>query len=303
MTAGSGGPTRISATLLAELYERSGAAPLGFAREAFAEVLDAVVEKASPADPEAFLRSLRVDDLALARACAAGMELAWEVFLTRFREKLYGAARGITREDGSARELADSLYADLYGMTERGGRRASKLEHYNGRGSLEGWLRTVMAQEWVNRYRKTRRFVSLEEQEEAGTSFAAAETNHTAPPGQSVTVAVDEALQALCGQDRYILAAYFLDGQTLAQVGRALGVHESTISRRVEKIVGTVRKGILERLMRQGMSRRQAEEAMELDVRDLALDVRKRMGRPEGGVAQESAQDSGGGAFPGRDRE
>jgi RNA polymerase sigma-70 factor (ECF subfamily) len=303
MTAGSDGTTRIAPGLLEELYARSAAASVGLEPETFAAILESVVAKAAPADPVPFLRGLRVEDLALARACAAGSERAWDVFLTRFREKLYAAARGITREEGSARELADSLYADLYGTAERAGRRVSKLEHYNGRGSLEGWLRTVMAQEWVNRYRKARRLVSLEEQEESGVSIAAAETNHTAPPARSVTVAVEEALDSLTGQDRYILAAYYLDGQTLAEVGRVLRVHESTISRRVEKIVGVVRKGILERLMQQGMSRRQAEEAMELDVRDLALDVRSMLARSEGGAAEPGPQDSEGSAFHGRSRE
>ncbi len=106
--------------------------------------------------------SLRVEDLALARACAAGNERAWERFLIRYREKLYDIAGYITKESSSARELADSLYADLYGMSAREGQRVSKLASYTGRGSLEGWLRTVMAQEHVNRYRKQRRLVSLD---------------------------------------------------------------------------------------------------------------------------------------------
>ena len=52
--------------------------------------------------------------------------------------------------------------------------RSSKLVFYTGRGSLEGWLRTVMAQEFINRYRKQKRTVSLEEQTEEGVQFAAA---------------------------------------------------------------------------------------------------------------------------------
>ncbi len=117
--------------------------------------------------------SLRVEELALARACAAGQERAWEVFMTRYREKLYDIAAYIAKESSAARELADSLYADLYGTTTRDGQRVSKLASYTGRGSLEGWLRTVMAQEFVNRYRRQRRLVSLEEESEDGKEFAA----------------------------------------------------------------------------------------------------------------------------------
>ena len=74
----------------------------------------------------------------------------------------------------TAAELADSLFADLYGVNARDGVRNSKLVFYTGRGSLEGWLRTVMAQEFINRYRKQKRTVSLEEQTEEGVQFAAA---------------------------------------------------------------------------------------------------------------------------------
>jgi len=72
-----------------------------------------------------------------------------------------------------------------------------------------------------------------------------------------------------------VLAAYFLDGRTLAEIARMLGVHESTISRKVDKLAKSLRKKILANMMQQGMARRQAEEALEVDVRDLRLDIRR----------------------------
>ena len=155
--------------LLPELYAKSGCEQVGLARESFAAILIEVGEKhttpaTSEKDARTFLLSLRVEELALARACAAGHNHAWELFLTRYREKLYLSALRIARQDAAARELADSLYADLYGTTTRAGERFSKLTSYTGRGSLEGWLRTVLAQEYVNRYRRTKRLVSLEDE-------------------------------------------------------------------------------------------------------------------------------------------
>ena len=57
-----------------------------------------------------------------------------------------------------------------------------------------------------------------------------------------------------------------------------LRVHESSVSRRLGKITKQLRKQIVHNLQRSGMSRRQAEEALEGDVRDLAVDVRARLG-------------------------
>ncbi len=259
------------------LYEKSG--NFGLSREQLAAILNQIAAKYLPPGATAqetaeLYASLRVEDLTLARACAAGVERAWEVFMARYREKLYDIAAYIAKESSAARELADSLYADLYGITARDGQRVSKLASYTGRGSLEGWLRTVMAQEFVNRYRRQKRLVSLEEEEEGGRELAANEPEPVIAVDPRLEAATDEALAALPAEDRFILASYYLDERTLAEIARTLAVHESTISRKLDKLARLVRKQILAALERRGMTRRQAEEAMEVDVRDLRLNLR-----------------------------
>ena len=257
------------------LYERSRASEFGIAAPEFAELLREIAAKLSSGSRfEDFCGTLRLEDLALARACAAGNERAWEVFMLRFREKLYDVARQITREDSTGRELADSVYADLYGMRSREGQRISKLRSYCGRGSLDGWLRTVLAQEYVNNYRRQRRMVSLDEEEEEGTQYAAAETEPALSVDPLLERATDDAIRALTAEDRFVLSSYFLDQRTLADIARTLAVHESTISRKVEKLTKALRKQIVKNLLAQGMSRHQAEEALDADVRDLTLDLR-----------------------------
>ena len=275
----------------AELYAKSRAAEYAFAEEQFAELLSEVAAKhASGARVEEFCATLRIEDLVLARACAAGNERAWEVFMARFREKLYDIGRQITRDDSSGRELADCVYADLFGTRMREGERVSKLSSYSGRGSLDGWLRTVVAQEYINTYRKQRRLVSLEEEEEAGEQFAASEPEQLPHADPALARATDDALRALSPEERFVLSAYFLDQRTLAEIARALSVHESTISRKIDKLVSGLRKQILKNLVKLGLSRRQAEEALSADVRDLALDIRSSL-----------AQDSAPGAFSSRE--
>lgn len=266
----------------AELHAKSCAEKLGLTRESFAAILcevggKYVTEATSERELGTFFLSLRVEELALARACAAGDNYAWELFLTRYREKLYQSALRIAREDSAARELADTLYADLYGTSIREGRRVSKLSSYTGRGSLEGWLRTVLAQEYVNRYRRTRRLVSLDEESEEGAQFSAPEPAPMVSTDTRLEVATDEALALLSGEERMIVGAYYLDGRTLAEIAGMLGVHESTISRKLDKLTKALRKQILAGLARRGMSRRQAEEALEVDVRDLQVNIRTRL--------------------------
>jgi RNA polymerase sigma-70 factor (ECF subfamily) len=255
-----------------------------------AEILATIAEKyvsemPSEAEVRELCGSLRIEELVLARACAAGNELAWQEFMIRYREKLHDAALAITREESQARELAGSIYADLYGTAMKEGARVSKLSYYNGRGSLEGWLRTVLAQRQVNEYRGGRKTVSLDEESEEGKQFVAASPEPPQQVDPRLNTAIDAALNAISDEERCILAYYFLDDLTLAKIASILGVHESTISRRLEKLVRGVRKDIVAGLLAGGMSRRQAEEAMEVDVRDLTVDIRQNLAQEKGSRA------------------
>jgi RNA polymerase sigma-70 factor, ECF subfamily len=285
------------------LYERSGAAAYGMSAERFAAILEEISgrhlsrEAASESGDRSsrtatevtgvtseqraeFCAGLRLEELALARACAAGNERAWQDFISRYRQKLHGMALHITRDAAHAAELADSLFADLYGVNTPEDRRKSKLLSYTGRGSLEGWLRTVMAQEFINRYRKQKRTVSLEEQTEQGAQFVAAQE----PAGGAdrisqlrLEAATNEALAELSAEDRFTLASYYLDGRTLAEIAAMLGLHESSVSRRLDRLASGLRKRILAGLRTQGMSHAQAAEALETDVRDLQLNLHSRL--------------------------
>src|SRR6202051_1231655 len=291
--SGPGADIDIAATL----YERSGAAAYDVSAEQFAAILDEMLDEilrkylsqnsaqnwaqisaansshVSAEQKAAFCAALRLEELALARACAAGNERAWQDFIGRYRQKLHSMALHITRDGAHAAELADSLFADLYGVNARDGVRRSKLVFYTGRGSLEGWLRTVMAQEFINRYRKQKRTVSLEEQTEEGAQFTAPVPAQESVPDRRLETVTDEALAELSSEDRFTLAAYFLDGRTLAEIARILGLHESSVSRRLDRLATALRKRILAGLRTLGMSHAQATEALETDVRDLKLNL------------------------------
>src|SRR5437868_6248831 len=276
----------IDARLAAELFERSGGSAYALSLEQFAVILQHVVSRtegmsrANKQQVGSFLSTLKLDELALAHGCAAGNQHAWDVFLTKYRESIYQSARSITRNETTGKELADSLYAELYGLGPAEDRR-SKLALYSGRGSLAGWLRMVLAQSYVNQIRAGRRLVSIEEEEEMhGTQYAAATPEAATVAEPRLREATDEMLRELSEEERFLLSSYFLDGRRLAEIGRTLGVHESTISRKMEKLLKEIRKRIRKGLERRGMSRRQAEEALETDVRDLELDVAARLRPP-----------------------
>lgn len=209
---------------------------------------------------------LHLEDLALAQACSLGIPSAWEQFSQRYREKLYAMALAISRSDAAARELADSIYGDLY---------EGKLASYSGRGPLEAWLRAVLSQKYIDGYRSQRRTVSLDDH-----LVGIRQTLFSGLPmavDPRLGEAVKEAFLALPGEQRYLLAGYFFDQRTLAELAQTLGVHESTVSRRLNRVIRLLRSRISRLLRDKGMTVRQVEESFRTDVRDISLDLRSRL--------------------------
>lgn len=254
---------------------------------------------ASPGEQTEFFRSIRIADLVLASACAEGNERAWEHFMSAYGAQLTRAAIAISGSETVGRDLADAFYAELYGLNTSDGKRKCPLESYRGRGSLLGWLRTTLSQRFVDHYRRTYREEALDE----GRHDSPVDTGSSLPDsaiGTALRDAVQQALSSQAAEERFVLAAYYLDGRTLAEIGKLLHVHEATISRRLKRSTEAIRKQVLKLLEKGGLSRRAAEEALGTDPRDmeLGMDLKKLLQYPDsesfkGQISSEPAIESG----------
>ncbi len=270
----------LAPALLEELWVACDAEACGLARAEFEPILLRIAlarnfgaaglpAEATPAQQAAFFSGLRMADLVLARACAGGNERAWERFISLYREPLLRAGMAITGSETLGRELADGLYAELYGLTVREGERRCPLDSYSGRGSLIGWLRTTLAQRHVDHYRRTHREQSLEESSHCPAPPAAASAKPDDRSLALLAAAVREAMEREGPEEKFLLASYYLDGRKLHQIAAVMGVHEATVSRKLKRAASSVRKQVVRSLERRGLSRRAAEEALETDPRDL----------------------------------
>src|SRR5215469_12561877 len=137
----------VAPDLLEELWRTCDAEACGVTRAEFEQILlrigmghnfglpGGLAADATPAQQTAFFAGLRMADLVLARACAGGNERAWERFIALYREALLRAGIAITGNESLGRELADGLYGELYGLTERDSQRRCPLDSFSGRGS------------------------------------------------------------------------------------------------------------------------------------------------------------------------
>lgn len=249
---------QVAPALAARLHGESGAARWTLPVEAFQAALEASVAHGftgrtpTAAEVDQYVRSLHLEDLALAAACAAGQEAAWNHFVLEYRPTLYRAADAL-EPAGGARDLADALYADLFGLQTTDGARQSLFRYFHGRSRLTTWLRAVLSQRFVDRVRAARRLQSLPDDD--GPAPRAAETKPPDPERSRHVAAMRDALTgalaALAPRDRLRLTSYYVQRLTLAEIGRALGEHEATVSRHLARtrrlIRDAVERGLAER--------------------------------------------------------
>lgn len=239
------------------------------ARESLVPRISAAVEKyllrdelqISEAAIAKFVDELQADDLCLIIACERGDEKAWNDLVERFTPTVRSAARSASSNEDAAEDLAQSIWAELYGLrTRKDGAPASKLAYYSGRGSLAGWLRAVVGQLAVDTFRKQSRLVQTEEDtdldrlaHDASAGDGQAMLAGIPTPEESISnryaqadmqQALNRAVQDLAAEDRLLVKLYYFDNLRLREAGAVLGVHEATASRRLTRIQTDLRKRV-----------------------------------------------------------
>jgi len=260
----------LDAALVARLWRESGAARWALSESDFARALErSLAHRFGSAIPDRtasheYLRSLHAGDLALAWACAAGNEPAWDHFVREFRPVLYRLGTAVGGERG--RGIADTLYADLFGLEERDGERRSLFRYYHGRSSLAGWLRSLIAQRVVDRARAEKRTEPIGDRDPPAPS-----PPHIDDPDKrrylvALRDALRDAVAALDARDRLRLAMYYAGGVKLAPIGRALGESEATVSRKLDRTRRQVRTEVERRLRAEGLADAEVARCFELAV-------------------------------------
>jgi RNA polymerase sigma-70 factor, ECF subfamily len=236
------------AEAIVRLHRRAGADGFGLTPADLGTALHRSVRawnvEGKPAAINEYLDKLRADDFVLALACTHGNERAWEGFIEKYRPVLYAAARALTHDEVGARELADSLWADLYGMDSRAGERRSLLGYYGGRSSLGTWLHAVLARRFVDLTRSAARTQPLESRPtEPATDGDPSDPNRSRYV-RALSAALKEALGALEPRDRLRLGYYYLENLTLREIARLLNEHPSSVSRRLQQTRGELKRQV-----------------------------------------------------------
>ena len=249
-----------------------------------------------------FCDGLHADDLCLIVACEQGQQTAWDDLVRQFSATVKSAARSAAGNEDAAEDLAQSIWAELYGLRKReDGTVASKLAYYSGRGSLGGWLRAVVGQLAVDQHRKQSRLVQTEEDSDLdrlaqdgasdGLHFGAAaeadpETGFAqARAAKDVETALQRAIAGLDAEDRLLVKLYYFDDLRLREIGAMLGFHEATASRRLARVQTDIRKRVEQILINErGWTRDETARSLAAAAIDLDTDVEVMLSEPKAGA-------------------
>jgi RNA polymerase sigma-70 factor len=308
-------------SVINEIYARcnENAPNFGVREECFRDSLKKTVQKylsAAPSETPSvqeiteFLQQIQADDLFLAMACANGSERAWWEFDQQHRAYLARVARHLARTEIDAQEVVDTVYVELYGTRVVDGERVSKFATYSGRGSLRGWLRTVIWHSLVDLHRASHDEVSLDElTENAGEGYTHASFANTELGGENEMIeqiaksryrkatltAIENAFANLDNHEKLLLLYYHVEELKLREIARLVEnsasplrswfqrksanreskpdtrIHESTIMRWLEKSYAKVSKFFRAELRSiHNLSDEEVEICMELAKQDLA---------------------------------
>ncbi len=261
-------------------------------------------------DVDSLLTQIQADDLFMALACANGNERAWWEFDQQHRSYVERVARHLAKTEVDAQEVIDQVYVELYGTKIVDGERVSKFSTYSGRGSLRGWLRTVIWHSLVDLHRASHDEVSLDEMtENVGEGMAHASFAEAAPGGEDEMIdhiareryrkatvsALEAAFSSLEDHEKLLLLFYHVENLKLREIAKLVEnegsplrgwfqrksqsrnenptgrIHESTIMRWLEKSYGRVLQLFKAELAeKSGLKRDEIEICLGLATQDLA---------------------------------
>jgi RNA polymerase sigma-70 factor len=274
---------------LAALYEQccKNASNYGVEQAAFESTIRGAIEKylvdascgryPSPDEVKQFLGEIQSEDLFLAIGCAQGSENAWWDFDCGYRRYIERVARHLASAESDAEEVIDHVYVELYGTRVVDGARQSKFSTYTGRGTLRGWLRTIVWHAVIDMHRARREEVPIDDwTESGGESQDRPGYRATIKGGESdvfdritkekygtrITAALDTAFSRVEEHEKLLLLYYHVENLKLREIARLVErpnsplrrwfqrqskkrsvapesrVHESTVMRWLERTYG-----------------------------------------------------------------
>lgn len=174
-------------------------------------------------------------DEALAAACATGDPRAVAELYERFRRPVYGFVRRAVRTDAEAEDMLQETFTQV----------ARGLARYEGRSAVRTWIFGIAA----NVIRHHRR--SFARRRRLADALRLVERPRPIGPGELTEsrrslARAKAALEALPVEQRLAFIMCEIEGLSASEAGRALGVGEAAVWKRVSRARARIRRSVEE---------------------------------------------------------
>jgi len=195
------------------------------------------------------LAQLHTSDLYLSTACALHRDKAWRRFDSLYRKYMNDLVTYICSVHSVAREIRETVAVHLF-LPDSSGQ--SRISSYDGRSSLATWLRVIIANRIINEgQRKCNSLQHDEPRPELEDCNALPQIESRLKVGRYeplVCAAVRRACETLSEKERELLLWRFEREAQLGEIARIFSVHQSTITRTLDRIARKLRDNVISHL-------------------------------------------------------
>jgi RNA polymerase sigma-70 factor (ECF subfamily) len=164
----------------------------------------------------------------------------YELLMRRYNERLYRAARAITRDDREAEDVMQQAYVNAF----------ANLRQFDGRARFSTWLTRIAINESLARVRRNGKYQAFDDESLTAEMFMSS----SAPPDPErqafsgeLRALLEWAIDGLPDGSREVFVLRDVEGLSTTEAAESLGVSEDVVKTRLSRARAALRRALLER--------------------------------------------------------
>jgi RNA polymerase sigma-70 factor (ECF subfamily) len=191
-------------------------------------------------DAAVLLESAEQSDEHIVQQILDGHTALFELIMRRHNERLYRAARAITRDEREAEDVMQQAYVNAF----------SNLRQFKGQAQFATWLTRIAINESLARVRSRGRYRQLDD--DAPTVERFMSWNSTPDPERQAFTGelrdlLEWAIDTLPDGAREVFVLRDVEGLSTAETAASLDVSEDVVKTRLSRARGALRRALLAR--------------------------------------------------------
>ena len=190
--------------------------------------------------PDVLLESAEQSDEDVVQQVLDGNTALFELIMRRHNERLYRAARAITRDEREAEDVIQQAYLNAF----------SNLRQFKGHAQFATWLTRIAINEALARVRRRGRYEPLDD---AASNVERVPSGNSTPDPERQAFSgelrdlLEWAIDTLPDGAREVFVLRDVEGLSTAETAASLGVSEDVVKTRLSRARGALRRALLAR--------------------------------------------------------